>query len=139
MFSEFPSLCYCRILPATAVPPLLPTTPPCMRAHRAQVRPEGAAAAADGAVGPSDSAAAAAAECAPAAVSLAPSAEQMLAIKAAVANAQTIEEIRRLEEALKTGHLPSEYQMDKQATVANGAAGAAVAEAGSKPDGMEVG
>ncbi|KAJ9517501.1 hypothetical protein QJQ45_025008 [Haematococcus lacustris] len=36
-----------------------------------------------------------------------PSQDQLLAIKAAIANATTMEEIRRLEEALTTGHLPS--------------------------------
>ena len=33
------------------------------------------------------------------------------AIKAAIANASTLEEVRRLEDALKTGHLPSEVQV----------------------------
>ncbi|GLC40560.1 hypothetical protein PLESTB_000045000 [Pleodorina starrii] len=42
----------------------------------------------------------------------APSQEQLIAIKAAIANAQTLEEIHRLEEALKTGHLPSEIRVD---------------------------
>ena len=37
-----------------------------------------------------------------------PTAEQITAIKAAIAAASTLEEVRRLEEALKTGHLPSE-------------------------------
>ncbi len=37
-----------------------------------------------------------------------PSAEQTLAIKAAIASASTLEEVRRLEEALKGGRLPGE-------------------------------
>ncbi|KAG2453822.1 hypothetical protein HYH02_002029 [Chlamydomonas schloesseri] len=65
-----------------------------------------------------------------AAATSAPSQEQMVAIKAAIANAQTLEEIQRLEEALKTGHLPSEIRVDGgQGGDANG----------DKPDGMEVG
>ena len=37
-----------------------------------------------------------------------PTPEQITAIKAAIANAATLEEMQRLEAALKTGHLPSE-------------------------------
>ena len=48
--------------------------------------------------------------------------------RAAIANAQTLEEIQRLEEALKTGHLPSEVALDGQRQ--NGAAA---------PEPMEVG
>jgi hypothetical protein len=44
---------------------------------------------------------------------------------------QTLEEIQRLEEALKTGHMPSEIRL------AGDAAGPDAS--GSKPDGMEVG
>jgi hypothetical protein len=47
---------------------------------------------------------------------------------AAIANAQTLEEIQRLEEALKTGHLPSEVSLDGQKQ--NG---------GAAPEPMEVG
>ena len=39
-----------------------------------------------------------------------PSPEQITAIKAAIANAQTLEEVQRLENALTSGHLPSELQ-----------------------------
>ncbi len=41
-----------------------------------------------------------------------PSPEQITAIKAAIANAQTLEEVQRLENALTSGHLPSELQKD---------------------------
>lgn len=41
-----------------------------------------------------------------------PSPEQITAIKAAIANAQTLEEVQRLENALTSGHLPSELQND---------------------------
>ncbi|CAM6087640.1 unnamed protein product [Calypogeia fissa] len=37
-----------------------------------------------------------------------PTPEQMLAIKAAIANSQTLEEVARLEKALKTGQLPAD-------------------------------
>mmetsp|Transcript_8650 Transcript_8650/g.14910 ORF Transcript_8650/g.14910 Transcript_8650/m.14910 type:complete len:333 (+) Transcript_8650:56-1054(+) len=46
---------------------------------------------------------------APAAARKGPTPEQLIAIKAAIANAATLDEIRRLEEALTTGHLPSEF------------------------------
>ncbi|KXZ55630.1 hypothetical protein GPECTOR_2g1180 [Gonium pectorale] len=77
----------------------------------------------------------------------APSREQMVAIQAAIANAQTLEEIQRLEEALKSGHLPSEIQVEGTGEVTKGsqpAAGGDVemdggANGGTKPDGMEVG
>ena len=38
------------------------------------------------------------------------SAQQQIAVKAAIANAATLEEIQRLEAALVTGSLPSEFQ-----------------------------
>lgn len=38
----------------------------------------------------------------------APTPEQLTAIKAAIANAQTLEEVQRLESALKQGKMPSE-------------------------------
>jgi U2 small nuclear ribonucleoprotein A' len=46
-------------------------------------------------------------DAAPAAAA-APTAEQLTAIKAAIANAQTLEEAERLEAALREGKLPSE-------------------------------
>ncbi|KAG2435624.1 hypothetical protein HXX76_006827 [Chlamydomonas incerta] len=77
---------------------------------------------------------AAVASSAAAAATSAPSQEQMVAIKAAIANAQTLEEIQQLEEALKTGHLPSEIRVE------GGGQGGGGGEAnGGKPDGMEVG
>jgi hypothetical protein len=57
--------------------------------------------AADGAAAGADDAAAAAKPTA------APSADQLTAIKAAVANAQTLEDAWRLEQALKAGDMPS--------------------------------
>ena len=47
-----------------------------------------------------------------------PSPEQITAIKAAIANAQTLEEVQRLENALTSGHLPSELQSDRVASQA---------------------
>lgn len=47
-----------------------------------------------------------------------PTAEQLTAIKAAIANAQTLEEVRRLEEALTTGHLPSEFAFQESSQLA---------------------
>lgn len=44
----------------------------------------------------------------------APTAEQLTAIKAAIANAQTLEEAERLEAALREGKLPSELDPSKQ-------------------------
>jgi hypothetical protein len=54
-----------------------------------------------------DEAAAAAAAAAAAKPTAAPSTEQLTAIKAAVANAQTLEDAWRLEQALKAGDMPS--------------------------------
>lgn len=59
----------------------------------------------------------------------APTQDQLTAIKAAIANAQTLEEIQRLEAALTTGHLPSEMQVDGEGEDGQG----------DKPEGMEVG
>ncbi len=53
-----------------------------------------------------------------------PTPEQMIAVKAAIANATTLDEIQRLEAALTTGQLPSEFDVEAD---------------GSKPEGMEVG
>ncbi len=53
-----------------------------------------------------------------------PTPEQITAIKAAIAAASTLEEVRRLEDALKTGHLPSEITIGggEGEAAANGAA-----------------
>ena len=51
-----------------------------------------------------------------------PTSEQVTAIKAAIAAASTLEEVRRLEEALKTGHLPSQVSIGDGGAAANGAA-----------------
>ncbi|KAL3835438.1 hypothetical protein ACJIZ3_010174 [Penstemon smallii] len=40
---------------------------------------------------------------------VAPTPEQILAIKAAIVNSQTLEEVARLEQALKSGQLPAEF------------------------------
>lgn len=47
-----------------------------------------------------------------------PTDAQLTAIKAAIANAATLEEVQRLENALKTGHVPSQVQVGP-AAVAN--------------------
>ena len=60
-----------------------------------------------------------------------PTQEQATAIKAAIAAASTMEEVRRLEEALKTGHLPSEIVIGaEQAAGGGGANGASAMEEG---------
>lgn len=41
----------------------------------------------------------------------APTPEQILAIKAAIVNSQTLEEVARLEQALKSGQLPSDFNI----------------------------
>jgi U2 small nuclear ribonucleoprotein A' len=51
-----------------------------------------------------------------------PTQEQITAIKAAIAAASTLEEVRRLEDALRTGHLPSEITIGDGNPAANGAA-----------------
>jgi len=54
-----------------------------------------------------------AAAAAPAAApSTGPSAAQLTAIKAAIANATTLAEVQRLENALKTGLVPSDVQVE---------------------------
>ncbi len=59
-----------------------------------------------------------------------PSPEEITAIKAAIANASTLEEVRRLEEALVTGHLPSQVQVGGPAGGEDGPNGAAAMEEG---------
>lgn len=59
-----------------------------------------------------------------------PTPDQIVAVKAAIAAASTLEEVQRLEAALTTGHLPSEFNVDGN--------GSASAEA-EQPVGMEVG
>ena len=49
-----------------------------------------------------------------------PSPGQITAIKAAIANAQTLEEVQRLENALTSGHLPSELQNEVVPDTQNG-------------------
>jgi U2 small nuclear ribonucleoprotein A' len=67
--------------------------------------------AAPAAEGGEDAAAAAVAAPKPAA---APTAEQLTAIKAAVANAQTLEEAWQLEQALRAGAMPSELERKEE-------------------------
>ena len=65
-----------------------------------------------------------------------PSPEQITAIKAAIANAQTLEEVQRLENALTSGHLPSELQSDAPASqIQNGHS----TDVNSVPSAMEEG
>ncbi|PSC72117.1 26S protease regulatory subunit [Micractinium conductrix] len=49
-----------------------------------------------------------------------PTPEQITAIKAAIAAASTLEEVRRLEDALRTGHLPSEISVGGAAAMDEG-------------------
>eukprot|EP00899_Mesostigma_viride_P012627 jgi/Mesvir1/21365/Mv20849-RA.1 len=56
-------------------------------------------------------------------VTTAPTPEQVTAIKAAIANAATLEEVSRLEKALKSGVLPSEFITPKEPPQAQEAAG----------------
>ncbi|XWS29999.1 hypothetical protein CRYUN_Cryun24cG0080200 [Craigia yunnanensis] len=54
---------------------------------------------------------------------VAPIPEQIIAIKAAIVNSQTLEEVARLEKALKTGQLPADLKIpgdDKSANVVKG-------------------
>ena len=64
-----------------------------------------------------------------------PTPEQITAIKAAIAAASTLEEVRRLEDALKTGHLPSEITVGAE----DGAAAGEGAANGSGAAAMEEG
>ncbi|WRX08699.1 hypothetical protein QQP08_001186 [Theobroma cacao] len=50
---------------------------------------------------------------------VAPTPEQILAIKAAIVNSQTLEEVARLEKALKTGQLPADLKIPGDDTGAN--------------------
>ncbi|XP_062213044.1 U2 small nuclear ribonucleoprotein A'-like isoform X2 [Phragmites australis] len=47
---------------------------------------------------------------------VAPTPEQITAIKAAIVNSQTLEEVARLEKALSTGQIPAEFAMPKPDT-----------------------
>ncbi|XP_038907085.1 U2 small nuclear ribonucleoprotein A' [Benincasa hispida] len=49
----------------------------------------------------------------------APTAEQIIAIKAAIVNSQTLEEVARLEQALKSGQLPADLNLLDDNTVPN--------------------
>lgn len=49
----------------------------------------------------------------------APTPEQIIAIKAAIVNSQTLEEVARLEQALKTGQLPADLNLLEDNTVPN--------------------
>ncbi|XWS41149.1 hypothetical protein CRYUN_Cryun17cG0055600 [Craigia yunnanensis] len=54
---------------------------------------------------------------------VAPTPEQIIAIKAAIVNSQTLEEVARLEKALKTGQLPADLKIpgnDKGANIVKG-------------------
>lgn len=43
-----------------------------------------------------------------------PTPQQIIAIKAAIQNAQTLNEVEELEKALVTGHVPSEFKASLQ-------------------------
>lgn len=49
----------------------------------------------------------------------APTPEQIIAIKAAIVNSQTLEEVARLEQALKSGQLPADLNLLEDNTVTN--------------------
>ncbi|CAK9186869.1 unnamed protein product [Ilex paraguariensis] len=50
---------------------------------------------------------------------VAPTPEQIIAIKAAIVNSQTLEEVARLEQALKSGQLPADLNIDNDAKTDN--------------------
>ncbi|KAF8390799.1 hypothetical protein HHK36_025327 [Tetracentron sinense] len=50
---------------------------------------------------------------------VAPTPEQIIAIKAAIVNSQTLEEVARLEKALKSGQLPADLKIPEDDTVTN--------------------
>lgn len=50
----------------------------------------------------------------------APTPEQILAIKAAIVNSQTLEEVARLEQALKSGQLPADFNISNNDSVPTG-------------------
>jgi hypothetical protein len=58
-------------------------------------------------------------------------AEQQMAVKVAIANAATLQEVRRLEDALKAGRMPDEVAA---ATAEDGQAGGGDGEPGSAMD-----
>lgn len=60
---------------------------------------------------------------------VAPTPEQITAIKAAIVNSQTLEEVARLEKALSTGQVPAEFAIPKPDTN--------MAEASEETDTME--
>ncbi|XP_022891631.1 U2 small nuclear ribonucleoprotein A' [Olea europaea var. sylvestris] len=51
---------------------------------------------------------------------VAPTPEQIIAIKAAIVNSQTLEEVARLEEALRSGLLPADLNIDGDTMAKNG-------------------
>lgn len=76
---------------------------------------------------------------------VAPTPEQIIAIKAAIVNSQTLEEVARLEKALRTGQLPADLIIpgddDKAANVVKGKDEKTVSddqnESDAEPDNME--
>ncbi|KAK0593549.1 hypothetical protein LWI29_032471 [Acer saccharum] len=52
---------------------------------------------------------------------VAPTPEQIIAIKAAIVNSQTLEEVARLEKALKSGQLPADFQIPDDAAATKNA------------------
>ncbi|XP_042499832.1 U2 small nuclear ribonucleoprotein A' [Macadamia integrifolia] len=51
---------------------------------------------------------------------VAPTPEQIIAIKAAIVNSQTLEEVARLEKALKAGQLPADLKIQDDVTMTDG-------------------
>ncbi|KAI5060834.1 hypothetical protein GOP47_0023339 [Adiantum capillus-veneris] len=60
-----------------------------------------------------------------------PTQEQILAIKAAIASSQTLEEVARLEKALKSGQLPADLKMSDEVNVAKAPSNPSTASANS--------
>ncbi|MED6145761.1 hypothetical protein PIB30_028214 [Stylosanthes scabra] len=50
---------------------------------------------------------------------VAPTPEQIIAIKAAIVNSQTLEEVARLEKALKSGQLPADFELNDNMVLDN--------------------
>lgn len=50
---------------------------------------------------------------------VAPTPEQIIAIKAAIVNSQTLEEVARLEQALRSGQIPAEFQITRNVSELN--------------------
>jgi U2 small nuclear ribonucleoprotein A' len=68
-----------------------------------------------------------------------PTPEQLTAIQAAIANAATLEEVQRLEQALQGGTLPSEFQFSEGGKEGGGGSGSVEAAAAAGAAAMDEG